>query len=182
MSGGSSDNPSGHSARCVIWRAPDAAVPRDLAAALHRRQVWSVECESATWAVAELCRMHTSDAETPVILLLVNPKALVGAEEVVAVASRYAPHASAWVYEEENDPPLRALSQLSDENEEQCEQSDSMDMSAGLRLIDDSAPEGESEPDNQPSGCETGQTSPSVLSRDELASLKRPEQVRDPEA
>lgn len=171
-----------HHARCVIWRAVGAIVPAELRGALDRRGVWAIECDNASWAIAELCRMHADEPETPVILLLLDPNALQDVEEVINVAERYAPHATAWIYQSEANPPLRAVprprrEQRKRENHTPAQAGDD----AGLRLTEPPAQEEPEKPDNA-SKREVGQDSPSVLSRDELASLKHPDQVDGSEA
>lgn len=175
--------PKAHQAWCVIWRAPHTAVPVELRGALDRRGVHAVECDNAFWATAELCRLHAAEPESPVILLLLDPTSLEEVDEVIAVAEHYAPHASAWVYESEASPPLRALqrpnrggSQSEDRNNR------SPDEGAGLRLTEVPGHDDESKTDNPTPFCETGQESPSILSRDELASLKHPDRVSGPDA
>jgi hypothetical protein len=145
----------GHNARCVIWRAPDAAVPPGLRSALHQRGLWFTECDNASWAIAELCRIE--DQDTPVILLILSPKNLEGVKELLAISERYAPHAAHWVYDEESDPKLQTVVRVGARRR-------------GPALADPQA-------DNPDSGCKSGQDSPSILNSDELASLKHPDQA-----
>ncbi|GAB4386217.1 MAG: hypothetical protein Kow0022_14520 [Phycisphaerales bacterium] len=186
MSSGIDQNSQTHRARCVIWRAIDATVPVALSGALERRGISAVECDNACWAMAELCRMHCEETDTSVILLLLNPDGLQDVEQVLALAEQYAPHASVWTYVADRTPPLQVLTRSAQvrrpgktESEPTHGQSEP---SVGLRLIDVPEQEEEAKPDNPSAGCQTGQNSPSILSRDELASLKHPDRVTDPDA
>lgn len=186
MSPGIDETPQTHQARCVIWRDANSTVPAELSGALERRGVVAVECDNACWAMAELCRMHTEEPDTPVILLLLNPGSLEEVDRVLAVAQQYAPHATAWVYDSSKTPALRALTRLSERgvsgNRREEQGRGQAEPSAGLRLTEVPEQEEEAKPDNQAEDCQTGQDSPSILSRDELASLKHPDQVTDSEA
>lgn len=175
--------PQAHQAWCVIWRAPRTAVPPELRGALDRRGVHAVECDNACWATAELCRLHATEPDAPVILLLLDPGSLEEVDQVIAVAEHYAPHATAWVYETDASPPLRALERPSrGQNVRDNQNGRSQDDVAGLRLTEVPGHDDESKTDNPSPICETGQESPSILSRDELASLKHPDRVSGPEA
>lgn len=144
-----------------------------------------MECDNACWAMAELCRMHAEEPDTPVIFLLLNPDDLQDVEQVLAVAERYAPHASVWTYVADRPPVLQVLTrsgQASGSGKTEKEPTRGQaEPSSGLRLIDVPEQEEEAKPDNPTAPCQTGQDSPSILSRDELASLKHPDQVTDPD-
>ncbi|KAA0212959.1 MAG: hypothetical protein DYG94_13370 [Leptolyngbya sp. PLA3] len=183
MSLETSQSPQTHQAWCVIWRAPDTAVPVELRGALDRRGVHAVECDNACWATAELCRLHAAQPESPVILLLVDPASLEEVDEVIAVAEHYAPHATAWVYESQVSPPLRALDRPHrGQNAADSQSTRNLEDPAGLRLTEVPGHDDELKTDNPTPLCEMGQESPSILSRDELASLKHPDRVSGPDA
>lgn len=151
----------GHNARCVIWRAQDTAVPAELRSALQQRGLWFTECDTASWAIAEVCRID--DDDTPVILLMLSPKDLDGVETVLGVCERYAPHAAHWVYDDQADQKLHTVVRVS--------------ASDGRRPPKLAGPRSDSGADNPDSGCKIGQDSPSILSGDELAALKHPDQA-----
>lgn len=165
--------PRSHNARCVIWRAPDTDVPPDLRLALRQRGLWYTECDTASWATAEVCRLGHDEASTPVILLLLSPRDLEDVETMLAVCERYAPHAAHWVYDQAAEPKLHTVMRIGASN--RCHtQTPKRDRR-------------EEEPNDAPSdnpetGRKVGQDSPSILSGDELASLKHPERAGEPES
>lgn len=157
--------PQGHNARCVIWRANDATVPAELRTALQQRGLWFTECDTSSWAIAEVCRLE--DDEIPVILLLLSPQDLEGAEAVLAVCERYAPHAAHWVYDEAADPKLHTVVRVSAADGRNQHK-------VNLAGTDADTEDGTDNPDL---GCKIGQDSPSILTGDELAALKHPDQA-----
>lgn len=150
-----------HNARCVIWRAPDQEVPPHLRKALQDRGLWFTECDTASWATAEACRLETNDDSTPVILLLLSPKSLPDAASVLRSCQRFAPQVSHWAYDEHADPKLHAI-QYTDQ--------DTAQYIPTLTVVnhDDSS-------DNPEIGCQCGQDSGSILTPDELDALKHPD-------
>jgi hypothetical protein len=168
-------NPSGptaqrHNARCVIWRPRDTEVPPELRTALQQRGLWFTECDTASWATAEVCHLNQVDSATPVILLLMSPKDLDNAEAVLTVCDRYAPHATHWVYDENCDPKLHAVFRTGPKN-------DQPEPAPNASLV---GTEIDPTTDIPYSGCKTGQESPSILSGDELDALKHPDQGAKP--
>lgn len=165
--------PRRHNARCVIWRAPDADVPPDLRLALRQRGLWYTECDTACWAVAEVCRLDRDEENTPVILLLLTPKTLDQVEEMLGVCERYAPHAAHWVYDEQAEPKLHTVIHVGSSTSDNPNP-------RNHNLVGDGPDHLAS--DNPTSGCKLGQDSPSILSGDELASLKHPERAGESES
>ena len=165
----SGPTPQRHNARCVIWRAHDALVPTELRTALLKRRLWFTECDTASWAIAEVCKLNHVDSSTPVILLLLSPKDLVNVEAVLSVCERYAPHATHWMYNDSSDPKLQTLMNIGP----------GQHISKPVPITTLIDAEIETDSDIPCSGCKDGEESPSILSRDELASLKHPEQAGD---
>lgn len=178
MSSVSGDNPYRPHARCVLWHPSRAEVPADLRLALSQRGVWFVECDTASWATAELCRLYQHDAHTPLILLLMEPGRLRSVSDVLEVAERYAPQATHWVYDAEREPKLRAMA--STNIMASASHRDPMDED-GLKISEEVVAEAE-ESDNAEQNCEGGETQPSILTSRELASLKHPDQAGNSEA
>lgn len=175
MSTGTGDKANRPQARCVLWHAPGADVPADLRGALSRRSVATVECDTALWAMAELCRLHHLEPAEPLILLLLEPRLLGDVREAVRVAERYAPHATHWVYDSTREPRLRAYASAGTAAGVEAEGEDA------LRIAGMNESETESS-DNADAICEAGESQPSILTQQELASLKHPDQVGDSEA
>jgi hypothetical protein len=107
----------GASARCILWHAPDSAIPEELLESLSRRSVRIAPCTSPFSAVGMACR-HEQAARAeqdegptpePLVLLLVFPASLPRAPEVVAALKRYAPRAACWCYERGANQALRAV-------------------------------------------------------------------------
>jgi len=157
-----------HQARCVIWRSADDVVPAALRKALQDRGLWFTECDTASWATAEACRLNTMDDCTPVILLLLAPASLPDADAVLRTCLKFAPQVSHWVYDEDATPKLRARVP---EVKGCAAQTPSLQ---SWSVVSD----GEGA-DNPSSGCKSGEDSRSILSFDELDALKHPEQAGD---
>jgi hypothetical protein len=111
----------------------------------------------------------------PLILLMMEPSRLRSVEEVVAVAERYAPHATHWVYDTSREPRLRSLPSAANVRSAQNGHDD------GLRLSEEVGRSAE-ESDKSAPLCEGGESQASILSSQELASLKHPDQAGDFEA
>lgn len=94
--------------QCVLWRPPHQAAPSDLLASLRRRAVAVTECADPFTALAHICRIDR-EGRDPVVLLLVSPADLPEAAEVLDAASRYAPHAARWWYDEDESPRLKQV-------------------------------------------------------------------------
>lgn len=178
MSSVSGHNPYQPHARCVLWHPTRTSVPVDLQLALSHRGVWCVECDTASWAIAELCRLYQQDAHTPLILLLMDPERLKSVDEVIGVAERYAPQATHWVYDARQEPALRAMP--STNVAAPGGRAPGID-DDGLKFSESTDGEAQ-ESYNKVEKCEGGETQPSILTSRELASLKHPDQAGNSEA
>jgi len=157
----------------VIWRAASTDVPQDLRLALRQRGLWYTECDTAPWAMAEVCRLDRDEEQTPTILLLLSPRDLDDVESMLGVCERYAPHTAHWVYDEQANPKLHTVIPVS-------RAKTTVPKSPKPNLVGEGP--NDSPSDNPTTGCELGQDSPSILSGDELAALKHPEQAGEPQS
>lgn len=111
MTGPSGAAPQTSPVRCVIWHAADTALPGELLTSLSKRVGRMTVCTDPHAALAEACLIERETRETPGagVLLLVNPRSLPMAAEVVEAATLYAPGIARWRYERGANPKLRAI-------------------------------------------------------------------------
>lgn len=111
-----SGKPAG--ARCVLWHSiaadGEGGLPAGLLNSLCKRGVQITVCTGPYRAMANLCRLAGRGAQSgegggEVVLLLVEPRKLEQAAEVVLAAAKYAPGAACWLYETKPRPQMRSV-------------------------------------------------------------------------
>lgn len=95
-------------ASCVVLAAPGRPIDADLLAVLRRRDLdLAIETQACS-AMARLCRLG-KDTDGGLILLLVRPREIGFAAQLIRAAERYAPRAICWQYDPAGRPRLRAM-------------------------------------------------------------------------
>ena len=118
MTGPSGANTQTSSVRCVIWHAAAGELPGELLTSLSKRVGRMLVCTDPYAAFAETCLIERECRDsgarvgpnrTTGILLLVQPRSLPMAGEIVEAAKLYAPAVSRWSFERGANPKLRAI-------------------------------------------------------------------------
>jgi|GEM_PF-1775689 len=91
--------------RAVVLHPPGTDLPPVLARALHTRGIETVATSEPMLAMAHLCAPGSSVRA----VLLVDPRACLGAGELVGAVSRFRPATACWVYEGTPGEPLRSV-------------------------------------------------------------------------
>jgi hypothetical protein len=87
---------------CVLWHHSSKALPPELLSSLCKRGVRITVCTDPYRTMAHAVRLGSrrqAMESASLVLLLVQPSGLPLASDVVLAVSKYAPHASCWVYE-----------------------------------------------------------------------------------
>jgi hypothetical protein len=101
-------------AGCVLLHPRGHEPDGELLAALARREIQPLACNSAFVAFAELFRLRKLDAARSgraLVLLLVEPDGLDHPEELVHAVERHGLRAACWMYQPGPEPRLRAVTQ-----------------------------------------------------------------------
>lgn len=97
--------------RCVLVHAPGAELPGELLTSLSKRIGNLLVCTTAYAAMAEVCTIERSRLMLPAgttppvrgrptgVLVLVEPRSISGAGELVDAVQKYAPQTACWWYE-----------------------------------------------------------------------------------
>lgn len=105
-------------AHCVVL-SPNGVEPSlELLAALDRKELNVLRVRNEFAAMSRVCRLLKSTVEdvrsgrkaSGVILLLVEPKRIAKAPDLVHAVERYAPHAAVWRYEAATSPRMKPIS------------------------------------------------------------------------
>lgn len=105
---------------CVLWHPRDHAPDAALLESLRKKGLRTISCDNPVEAAAWLCTMGGKPALAkvggapnttlrPMVLLLDRPAHLLGAADMLASMSRYAPAAVCWVHDPAASPRLRVV-------------------------------------------------------------------------
>lgn len=104
-------------ARCVVL-CPQGVEPSiELLAALDRKELTILRVRNEFAAMSRVCRLLKSTVDdmrsgrkaSGVIMLLVEPRQIAKAPDLVHAVERYAPHAALWRYESETSPRMKPI-------------------------------------------------------------------------
>ena len=101
-------------ATCVVWNQSGADLKPALLAGLNRPGFTLLHCDDEFSALAQVCALarearDSSARSRLIVLLLVEPRELVGVVSVVEAVGRYAPGVAVWMYDSSSDPQLRTV-------------------------------------------------------------------------
>lgn len=102
----------------MIWHAPGTQLPGDLLSSLSKRISKMRMCGDGYHALAQACLIERERREmvlagqTPTVggaVVLIEPRELVGAAEIVEALRTYAPATTCWMYSRDGHPALRGV-------------------------------------------------------------------------
>lgn len=134
--GGANPNPA--PIHAVVWRAVGTETPADLIAALAKQ---GIDWEEAVGPFDAFARLAAGRARGSRALLLVEPTALAGTEEVRRAIERFDPGVACWGYRRGESPRLARLAPVVSPREPEIVVRPRLDGGPKLRLAGEGAAE-----------------------------------------
>ena len=168
-------NPNAAPIHAVVWRAVGAETPADLIAALARQ---GIDWEEAVGPFDAFARLAAGRRRGSRALLLVEPTALTGSEEVRRAIERFDPGVACWGYQRGQSPRLARLAPFSKPKEPEIVVRPRPGGATKLRLAGEGAPkrsenptEIDSERGGHPEEAPEPESPRSILTPEELEML-----------